>query len=83
MFKNIDKILDLIIKEKDKKEYLGFEEIKKKWNKNISKKIKNNSQIVDYKDKKIIIKAKTPAWRNEITFLKKDIKKKYKTINFQ
>lgn len=83
MFKNIDKILDLIIKEKDKKEYLGFEEIKKKWNKNVSKKIKDNSQIVDYKDKKIIIKAKTPAWRNEITFLKKDIKKKYKTINFQ
>lgn len=83
MFKNIDKILDLIIKEKDKKEYLGFEEIKKKWNKNVSKKIKKNSQIVDYKDKKIIIKAKTPAWRNEITFLKKDIKKKYKTINFQ
>ena len=83
MFKNIDKILDLIIKEKDKKEYLGFEEIKKKWNKNISKKIKNNSQIIDYKEKKIIIKAKTPAWRNEINFLKKDIKKKYKTINFQ
>ena len=83
MFKNIDKILDLIIKEKDKKEYLGFEEINKKWNKNISKKIKDNSQIVDYKDKKIIIKAKTPAWRNEINFLKKDIKKKYKTINFQ
>ena len=83
MFKNIDKILDLIIKEKDKKEYLGFEEIKKKWNKNIAKKIKENSQIIDYKEKKIIIKAKTPAWRNEITFLKKDIKKKYKTINFQ
>ena len=83
MFKNIDKILDLIIKEKDKKEYLGFEEIRKRWNKNISKKIKDNSQIIDYKDKKIIIKAKTPAWRNEITFLKKDIKKKYKTINFQ
>ena len=83
MFKNIDKILDLIIKEKDKKEYLGFEEIKKKWNKNVSKKIKDNSQIIDYKDKKIIIKAKTPAWKNEINFLKKDIKKKYKTINFQ
>lgn len=83
MFKNIDKILDLIIKEKDKKEYLGFEEIKKKWNKNVSKKIKDNSQIIDYKDKKIIIKAKTPAWRNEINFLKEDIKKKYKTINFQ
>ena len=83
MFKNIDKILDLIIKEKDKKEYLGFEEIKKKWNKNVSKKIKDNSQIIDYKEKKITIKTKTPAWRNEITFLKKDIKKKYKTISFQ
>lgn len=83
MFKNIDKILDLIIKEKDKKEYLGFEEIRKRWNKNVSKKIKDNSQIIDYKDKKIIIKAKTPAWRNEINFLKKEIKKKYKTINFQ
>ena len=83
MFKNIDKILGSIIKDKDKQEYLGFEEIKKKWNKSIAKKIKENSQIIDYKEKKIIIKAKTPAWRNEINFLKKDIKKKYKTINFQ
>ena len=40
MFKNIDKILGSIIKDKDKQEYLGFEEIKKKWNKNISKKLK-------------------------------------------
>ena len=83
MFKNIDKILGSIIKDKDKQEYLGFEEIKKKWNKNISKKIKENSQIIDYKEKKIIIKAKTPAWRNEINFLKKEIKKKYKTRSFQ
>ena len=83
MFKNIDKIQDLIIKEKDKKEYLGFEEIRKRWNKNISKKIKDNSHIIDYKDKKIIIKAKTPAWRKEINFLKEDIKKKKKTIIFQ
>tara|TARA_Y100000768_G_C23936927_1_gene663037 strand:- start:13 stop:264 length:252 start_codon:yes stop_codon:yes gene_type:complete len=83
MFKNINKILDLIIKEKDKTEYLGFEEIKKKWNKSISNKIKENSQIIDYKDKTITIKAKTPAWRNEINFLKQDIKKKYKAISFQ
>ena len=55
MFKNINKILDLIIKEKDKTEYLGFEEIKKKWNESISKKIKQNSQIIDYKDKTITI----------------------------
>tara|TARA_B100000401_G_scaffold433622_1_gene372513 strand:- start:627 stop:878 length:252 start_codon:yes stop_codon:yes gene_type:complete len=83
MFKNIDKILGSIIKDKDKQEYLGFEEIKKKWNKSIAKKIKENSQIIDYKEKKIIIKAKTPAWRNEINFLKKEIKKKYKTRSFQ
>ena len=83
MFKNINKILDLIIKEKDKTEYLGFEEIKKKWNESISNKIKENSQIIDYKDKTITIKAKTPAWRNEINFLKQDIKKKYKAISFQ
>ena len=83
MFKNIDKILSSIIKDKDKQEYLGFEEIKKKWNKSIAKKIKENSQIIDYKEKKIIIKAKTPAWRNEINFLKKEIKKKYKTRSFQ
>ena len=83
MFKNIDKILSSIIKDKDKQEYLGFEEIKKKWNKSIAKKIKENSQIIDYKEKKIIIKAKTPAWRNEINFLKKEIKKKYKTRSLQ
>ncbi len=75
MFKNIEKIIEKLFSKDQKKEFVSFLEIKKKWEKTISKEIQKNAKIIDYSNKTITIKSKTPAWKNELIFLKKDIKK--------
>ena len=75
MFKNIEKIIEKLFSKDQKKDFISFLEIKKIWKKTISKEIQKNAKITDYSNKKITIKSKTPAWKNELIFLKKDIKK--------
>ncbi len=75
MFKNIEKIIEKLFSKDQKKEFVSFLEIKKKWEKTISKEIQKNAKIIDYSNKTITIKSKTPAWKNELIFLKKNIKK--------
>ena len=75
MFKNIEKIIEKLFSKEQKREFLSFLEIKELWKKRISKNIQKNAKIIDYSNKKITIKSKTPAWKNELIFLKKDIKK--------
>ena len=75
MFKNIEKIIEKLFSKDQKKDFISFLEIKKIWKKTISKDIQKNAKIIDYSNKKVTIKSKTPAWKNELIFLKKDIKK--------
>jgi len=75
MFKNIEKTIEKLFSKDQKKDFVSFLEIKKIWKKTISKEIQKNAEITDYSNKKITIKSKTPAWKNELIFLKKDIKK--------
>jgi len=75
MFKNIEKTIEKLFSKDQKKDFVSFLEIKKIWKKTISKEIQKNAEITDYSNKKITIKSKTPAWKNELVFLKKDIKK--------
>jgi len=75
MFKNIEKTIENLFSKDQKKDFVSFLEIKKIWKKTISKEIQKNAEITDYSNKKITIKSKTPAWKNELVFLKKDIKK--------
>ncbi len=75
MFKNIEKIIEKLFSKNQKKDFVSFLEIKKNWKKTISKEIQKNAKIIDYSNKTITIKSKTPAWKNELIFLKKDIKK--------
>ena len=77
MFKNIKKVIDKILTPDQKKEYLVFLEIKKKWKKIKNKNLQENAKITDYADKTITIKAKNPAWKNELVFLKEDLKKNF------
>ena len=83
MFKNIDKIISQLFTQKQKKEYDSFLFLKKKWEKSFSKTIQKNAKIIDYSNKKIIIKATSPAWKNELVFLKKEIKKNFQTQKIQ
>ena len=75
MFKNINKIIDKILTPDQKQEYLVFLEIKKNWKKIKNKNLQKNAKIKDYTNQTITIKAKNPAWKNELVFLKEDLKK--------
>jgi len=77
MFKNINKVIDKILTPGQKKEYLIFLEIKENWKKIKNKSLQENAKITDYADKAITIKAKNPAWKNELIFLKEDLKKNF------
>ena len=77
MFKNINKVIDKILTPDQKKEYLVFLEIKKIWGETKNKNLKKNAKIIDYTDQTITIKAKNPAWKNELVFLKEDLKKNF------
>ena len=77
MFKNINKVIDKILTPAQKKEYLIFLEIKKNWKKINNKNLQKNAKIIDYTDQTITIKAKNPAWKNELIFFKKDLKKNF------
>ena len=71
----IENILKKIITKEQKKEYEKFLLIEKKWNKNVDEKIKKAAKVIDYKEKTIIIKTKNPSWKNELNFMKTQLKK--------
>ena len=66
-----------MITKEQKREYKSFLLIEKKWNKNIDEKIKKAAKIIDYKEKTITIKTKNPSWKNELNFMKTQLKKNY------
>ena len=76
MFKPIKEILKKN-KQKNNEEYLMFLAIEKQFKKTQEKKTTTNQQIHDYKEGTLINKAKTPAWRNEGSLLKNQIKKNF------
>ena len=76
MFKPIKEILKKN-KQKNNEEYLMFLAIEKQFKKTQEKKTTTKLQIHDYKKGTLIIKAKTPAWRNEGSLLKAQIQKNF------
>ena len=79
--KKINKILKTIITENQKKEYEIFLKLEEKWNTEIDEDVKKAATIIDYKEKIITIKTKNPSWKNEINFMKSQIKKNYHPQN--
>ena len=77
MFKKIKKEADQITQKTETEEYKNFLTIKRKWKKEIKKDIQKNAEIIDFLNQKIIIQAKTPTWKNELVFLKTQLKKNY------
>jgi len=83
MFKEIETIINRVFSKEQKKEYKIFVALLKKWEKAIETKIQKNSKLIDYTDKTITIKTKTPAWKNELVFFKEDIKKNFRLPKHQ
>ena len=77
MFKKIEKIIGNSFFNQKKEEYNNFFKLEKKWKKEISEIIQKNATLIDYTDKKITIKAKNPAWKNELVFFEEEIKKNF------
>ena len=77
MFKKIETVIDKFFSKEEKEEYDLFLQIKKNWDKKIAKEIKINAEVVDYKNEELTIKAKNPAWKNELVFFTEEIKKNF------
>tara|TARA_B100001750_G_scaffold208813_1_gene187982 strand:- start:238 stop:486 length:249 start_codon:yes stop_codon:yes gene_type:complete len=82
MFKKIKTTTKKILQEINTPEYKKYLIIAKQWEEKIDEKIKKNAKIIDYKNQKITIKTKNPTWKNEIVFLKEEIKKNYRPQKF-
>ena len=76
MFKKINKEIFSFLKNKNLNNPEERKEVESFWEENIEKKIKQNSTILSFKKGTLIIKAKSAPWRNELSFLKEEIKKK-------
>ena len=76
MFKKLKTVIDKILTKQQKKEFLQFIEIKKRWKNKIDPNIQKQAKIIDFKNREVTIKTKNSAWRNELSFLKEEIKKK-------
>jgi len=76
MFKKINKEIFSFLKNKNLNNPEERQEIEKSWEENIEEKTKQNATILSFKKGALTIKAKNPAWRTELSFLKEKIKKK-------
>jgi len=76
MFKSVKQIIKKN-EEIKTKEYKIFLEIEKEYKKTQKKQIKKNLIVYDFKDEELILKAASPAWRNEGSLLKEEIKKNF------
>jgi len=78
MFKKIENIIDRFFSKEQQEEYKVFLQIKKDWNKKINKEIQLNAKVQDYKNETLTLKAKNPAWKNELVFFVEEIKKNFR-----
>ena len=76
MFEKINNLLDVFLKNKNLKKNKKRDQVELMWNKRIEKKIKNNTTILDFKDGILLIKAKNPTWKMELSLMKETLKKK-------
>jgi hypothetical protein len=76
MFKKINNLLDVFIKNKELKKNKNRDKVELIWKKRIEKKIQENTTILDFKDGVLLVKAKNPTWKMEISLIKETLKKK-------
>ncbi len=77
MFKKIQSFLKGFENKKRNQDYIEYKKIEKKWSKKIDKKIQKNVKIVDFTEGKLTIATKNTAWKNELIFMKEEIKKNF------
>ena len=83
MFKKINKTIEGVLRKQNIKEYKAFLLLVNRWDKKIKEKINNNAEITDYAEETITIQTKNPTWKNELSFLKEELKKNYQQKKLQ
>ena len=83
MFKKIQTTLKGFVDKKTDPDYAEYQRLKKKWLEKIDKKIQKNTKIIDFTKGTLTIKTKSAAWKNEMLFMKEDVKKNSQTKTIQ
>ena len=76
MFKSLKEIINKNIKLKND-DYFIFKLIAEEFKKIKTKEIVENLLVYDYNNKELTLKASSPAWRNEGSLMKNQIKKNF------
>tara|TARA_B100001094_G_scaffold297451_1_gene320564 strand:+ start:8847 stop:9095 length:249 start_codon:yes stop_codon:yes gene_type:complete len=76
MFEKINNLLDVFLKNKNLKKNKKRDQVEFIWEKRIEKKIQKNTTILDFKEGVLLVKAKNPTWKMEISLMKETLKKK-------
>ena len=79
MFKKIQKTLQKFADQEKNTDYLEYKKIEKKWKSEIDKKIQKNAKIIDFTEGELFIKVKKTTWKNELIFIKEELKKNFQT----
>ena len=74
MFKKINSLLGSFLE--NKKITTERKNIEKVWDENINKEIAKNTTVVGFENGTLLVKAKNPTWRMELTLKTEEIKKK-------
>ena len=83
MFKKIQKTLQKFTDQEKNTDYLEYKKIEKKWKSEIDKKIQKNAKIIDFTEGELFIKVKKTTWKNELIFIKKELKKNFQVKTIQ
>ncbi len=75
MFIKLNQIIKKHINNKQEKEFEQFKKIENKWKKTQTKQMLKNTTIKDFKQGVLTIQTKNTSWRNELSFMKNQVKK--------
>ena len=76
MFEKINELLDVFLNNKNLKNTKERDLIESVWEEKINSDIKKNTTILSFKNGILLVKAKNPTWKMELSLLKENLKKK-------
>ena len=79
MFEKINDLLDVFLNNKNLKNTKERDSIESVWEKKINSEIKKNTTILSFKNGILLVKAKNPTWKMELSLIKNKLKKKLTT----
>ena len=79
MFEKINELLDVFLNNKNLKNTKERDLIESIWEEKINSEIKKNTTILSFKNGILLVKAKNPTWKMELSLIKNKLKKKLTT----